>query len=156
MPAGRPKKDPTDEDLLAIKVLDQYKLGKSAEEIARGLHCDHWTVHAAIRKAAEECRANLREEIEEAFLAQKLGLEHLVQRCMEQIERAAVVGGFDANAVKSLILVYDRQAKLLALDKSHTAAGKDQYAWMQGASESELRRQAAARGIRLPESIVDA
>jgi hypothetical protein len=153
---GRGPKDLTDEDILTAQIVSRFVKGMSAESIAKELKCDHWAVHVRIRRTAEEVRDNLREEVEEGFLQQHLGLKHLIARCMEAIERAASHDPphFDDRAVKSLIMVYDRQSKLLGCDKGRESVGRGEYAWMQGATEDDLRREALRRGIRLPEPIV--
>lgn len=156
---GKPPREALEDDIDMAAVLDRYTKGESAASIATALGFDFWKVHAAIRRAAEECRDQQRELIEEAFLRQLRGIDHIILRCMEAIERGAAqkpVPVFDEKAVKALLMAYDRQGKLMGMDKGGKQGGCDSYAWMATATKEELVDRAKRIGLALPGSITDA
>ncbi len=130
--------------------------GETAETIAFTEDCALSIVAALIREAAADARENMQSGIEEALLRQTLGLQHLIFRCMETIERQAKRDPpvFDREAIKCLIMVYDRQAKLLGMDKGKPQGDTgNEYRWMRTAGDDDLRARAKLLGIRLPEPI---
>lgn len=136
-----------------VRVCELYMLGHTVEQIAEKTGYDHWKIHETIREQAEQCRDNLTEDIEEAFMRQKLGLEHVYKRCMDEIERKNDLGIFAEAAIKCLIQICDRQGKLLGMDKGARPGGNGDYNWLKGASEDDLRKAAEKRGLRLPKPI---
>lgn len=139
----------------AASVLELFALGQTVREIADVLALDVRTVNQIISKRVDEIRADNLAFVETAYLKQSLGLDVLIQRCMEAIKRAAEakpVPLFDEKAVKCLIMVYDRQAKLHGLDKTKKVGNKSGlYEWLETASQAELIGKAAEMGITLPE-----
>src|ERR1700721_375355 len=121
------------------------RLGWTTRDIAKHLSVSEDTARRHIRHAVEAARASEREMILERFHMQDQRLEYLIRKIFEKLE--AMVD-FDERLVRSEILVCDRQAKLLGLDKTKTAASSD---WLESASQDDLVRMAKARGISLPE-----
>jgi len=132
------------------RMLRLYAMGYGSTAIARELAVSHETVQKAIRKAAEEARERNAELVEERFLQQDQGLLRLYRHCMDRIETAAAAGEYDKEAVKGIIMVMDRQAKLLGMDKAKATGAKNLYGWLDTASETELNEAAERYGIALP------
>ena len=150
----------TDYDVLAARdarILERFSRGVSITQIAFEERVERTIVGRVIKAAADELRDKIRSRIEQSVLAQDTGLTALIARCWEAIDRAANHDPpmFDKDAVKSLLLVYERQAKLLGLDRAR--GGKDDKSWMRdGAGEEELKKRARELGIKLPAPIADA
>jgi hypothetical protein len=165
---GRPGAfDPEEEDIDSIpeadralfgkRVLERYARGVRPDTIAFEEHVGVQTVYEVIREAARQVREESREFVEHKFLQQDLGVQHLIVRCMEAVERAAAHDPpiLHCDAIKLLIQLYDRQAKLTGIDRARNPerepTGMD---WLKTASEDDLKKRAKNLGIRLPESIL--
>lgn len=151
---GIPEADRT---LFAERVLREYAKGKKPEVIAFEERVNHWTVYEVIREAVRTIREKNADFVENTFLQQDLGLRHLIVRCMEAVERAAahVPPLLDRDAVKILIMLYERQAKLTGIDRARNPerepTGLD---WLKTATDEDLKKRAKNIGLRLPESII--
>ncbi len=142
-----------DKDLVFARVLKLYTEGKTLSEIRDAIGFeDNRIVYDVIREAARDLRQNASDQTNQAFLRQSKMLDLMIEFHMKVIvERFEETKTLDHNAVRQLILVFDRQAKLLGLDRK-TELGGD-YSWMRNAGEEELRRRAEARGIVLPKKM---
>lgn len=147
-----------DRIVYARRVLLRYAQGVSIDVIAFEDSVSHWTVEAVIREAAREVREENRQFMESAFLQQDLGIQHLIRRCMESVERHAAAEPplLDRDSVRILITLYERRSKLLGLDKSLGDGSYRSADWMRTATQEELCRRAGTLGIRLPASIATA
>lgn len=165
--AGRPpREDPDvsetvydmDKALFEQRCLQAYARGQSVTEIARTEDVDRGTIYLVIKQAAESAREGNREYAEQAFVQQDLGLKLLIRRAHDAVEHAANDSPprFDKDAVRVLILLYERQSKLLGIDRARAFGERDRNEWLQTASDQELLKRAKALGIRVPDSIVSA
>lgn len=151
----------TDEDAalssaLALKaVVERYAAGDSAVMIAMDLGRSVQYVHGMIKRAAEEVRATNQDRVNAAFLQQDVGLQHLIRACMTRLTFEGKPY-FDSDAVRCLIMVYDRQAKLHGLDRAKVNAAGGTYSWLETASPQVLLETAAKMGIRVPKPFTGA
>jgi len=143
-------KAPLDTELDLEEMLRLYGLGYGSTTIAERMGVTHETVQIAIRKAAADARQRNQEHVDAAFVQQDRALQHLHERCMEAVERAAADGRFDEKAVKCLILALDRRAKLLGLDRVKVAGGAGMYDWLKTAKPDELEAMAKRYGVSIP------
>lgn len=137
-----------DRALFAQRVLGLYAAGKSVAVIAFEEGCDHTIVHTLIREQTAEIRQNNRQIMEERFLQQDLGIQKLIAKCMEELTLK-----FSTDVVRTLVTLYERQAKLWAVDRPSASGETRGRDWAMTAPEDELLRRAKAMGIRLPEKI---
>lgn len=131
-------------DIQRAEVIRLKLLGTSSRAIAKSLDIPEANVRRLIRQAVETARASERDLILERFHIQDQRLEYLIGKIFAQIE--AMID-FDERLIRSAILVCDRQAKLLGLDKTKTSIGAD---WLASAGSDDLIRMARERGIPLP------
>ncbi len=137
----------SDEEL-SVTILDRYVSGLEPAAICKELGCDLLTVRSAIREAARQVRESLHDLLQERFMAQDCGLRKVIARAMAVLEK-----GFCPKAASAVIAAYERQSRLLGLDRAKLDDTHSSIAWMQKLTEQELRDRAKALGIKLPEPI---
>lgn len=132
---------------MVTAILDGIAAGKSQATMARETGTSVPTVARIVKELADEARRRNRERVEEAMMAQDVRLERLYKYCIDRIETAL---GFDRDAIRLAILVCERQAKLLGLDRVKTGGpqGRD---WLTSMPDSELIREAERLNIKIPQ-----
>lgn len=133
---------------MVTAILDGIARGKMQSAMARELGVSIPTVARIVKELADEARRRNRERVEEAMMAQDVRLERLYRYCIDRIEKAE---GFDRDAIRLAILVCERQAKLLGLDKVKAPGGPQGRDWMTDMPDSELIREAKRLNIKIPE-----
>lgn len=105
-------------------------------------------VRDVLAKYVKEVRARNVEIIETAFVEQNETIEHLLALVHKQL-----ANGYDRDAIKCAIMLLERQAKLLGLDRAMTsnAAAKNDKDWIEKASDTELIEEARRLGLPMPE-----
>jgi DNA-binding transcriptional MerR regulator len=104
-------------------------------------------IRHVIRDYSIKAREKIQETVDQRFVEHDETLEDLMSLCKVQLKR-----GFDVNIVKCMILIMERQSKLLGLDmtKSHVP---DMNAFLAKASDEQVREEAVRLGLILPEQM---
>ncbi len=97
----------------------------------------------------DECRAKNVDIIDTAFWEQKELIDLLIQRCMVQLLRR-----FDHNILKCILLLLERQAKLMGLDKAGKPVNPVTSEWFGNMSNEELIEKARTMGLQIPQEFV--
>jgi hypothetical protein len=129
--------------------------GKSATDIAEAIGCDVRTVYRSIKDEAEKVRAGTAELVSSMFMLHQERLERLWAKAQERIdalEDTASSADF-CHAVRAAIMILERQARLLGLDREKAGGRGAAADWLDTASEAELRVTAERYGLRIPEKL---
>lgn len=134
-----------DRELMIKRVIALRSEGKSTDQIATVLDMPARTVRNWLSEATAEIKADNRDFLAEKFAIHNHRCEWLYQRVMKELKER-----FSTDLIKTLLLILDRQARLLGLDKSGQAR-KDINAWIESATDEQLIAEAKKYNIPIPE-----
>jgi hypothetical protein len=135
------------------KVVKAIVAGKSYAEAAALADLDVRHIHRILAAYAAEVRNRVVDRCHEAFAVQDARLEAMyahAQKKMDALPADATPSEFCA-CVKAIVLIFERQARLLGIDREKTVGGGQKVDWLDGASEAELVKWAEKRGLPVPE-----
>lgn len=119
---------------------DKYKL--SDRQVSR-----------ILRDAAVRVREDAADLIAEAFHRQHERLERLyslVEIALQEYENPDTRGGFDDRPFRVAVAIFDRQAKLMGMDRGGTKADKSVTGWMDGAPIEQVVDYAKSLKMNIP------
>lgn len=148
--------DPEKELAHAEKTADIIRLrqeGVPVSEIAGRLDMEPRQIYRIISSQAAAVRERVGDTVEEAFMLQVDRLEAMYRLAGERLRAlpAEATSGEFCNCVRAIVLIFERQARLLNIDREKTQGGANKADWLDGASEDELRAWALKNKLPVPE-----
>lgn len=141
--------------------LQLYAIGYGSGRIAKELtetgkygDVNHELVQVTIREAAADMRKRNEELVEEARMQQDAAIMRLHAACIESMRGEDGNLFFSEKAIKCLIMLMERRARLLGLDKSPLPVRAGAFSWLDKASPDELIAAAAKYGVKVPQPFV--
>ena len=123
--------------------------GLSMVEIAEQTGLSLATVMRRLKEIADDTRDRHVEIADEMFAVHQARLEALYRKINERIAQLEV---FDDRVFRAAVMVLERQAKLLGLDREKRDTGRaGQNDWIESATADEVVRRAKELGINVPE-----
>lgn len=142
--------NPVELDERLFTVISLRAAGVPAKEIADSLGLSVPRVYQYLAEATTAARERNVDLVEEMFLLHQERLERLFRLAQAHIDKCET---FDDRAFRVAILILERQARLLGLDKTPEKPGGKSggYDWLENSTKEELIAEAERRGLRVPE-----
>lgn len=101
-----------------------------------------------IKEYSRKAREAIQDTVDQRFVEHDETLDDMMSRCKQQLMRV----GFDVNILKCMILIMERQARLLGLDKTVTHH-PNVNEFLATASDEQVREECRRLGIIYPEQM---
>lgn len=142
--------------ILLDRILTLRLGGMKAKAIAAKMtaegHKISWThVTRLIREAATECQEQIEDTVHQRFMEQDRRVEWLIALGMRRIRKLAKEGKPFADMLRITLTLFERQAKLLGLDRERSRGGppmKDN--WLDSAPFESVLGEAERIGLVKP------
>lgn len=135
---------------LGRQVMDLRMQGRNRNDIAEILGISQCSVHRHIKEQIQAIRMNTEELAEEMFLLHQERLEELYALVKQELDK---MEGFDDKPFKLLIVILERQAKLLGLDVTPARGERNapKGSWLDDATPHELIAEVESYGFHVDE-----